>query len=74
MKKIYYIKCNKNGKFKNPKIYILDKILVLFIICFKRSSKDAKIFKGEESSKVFKILGLVGLPHLLKILKSPKIW
>ena len=75
MKKLYCVICRKCRKFEKPKIsYLLEKTLVVSIICNKCENKDAKIFKGEESSKAFKILGLVGLPHLLKILKSPKIW
>ena len=36
MKKIYWIKCIKYRKFKNPKIlYIFDKTLALSIICGK---------------------------------------
>ena len=39
MKKIYWIKCIKYRKFKNPKIlYIFDKTLVLSIICGKCSA------------------------------------
>ena len=34
MKQIYFIKCKKYRKFKNPKIsYIFDKTLVRSIIC-----------------------------------------
>ena len=43
MKKPYYIKYNKYGKFRNPKIsYIFDKTLVLSINCDKCHSKDEK--------------------------------
>ena len=60
MKKIYCIKCKKYKKFKNPKIsYIFDKTLSLSFICDKCCSKDAKIFKEEESIKILKILGLI---------------
>ena len=38
--------CNKYRKFNNPKIsYILDKALVLFIICDNSDSNDKKYFK-----------------------------
>ena len=51
MKKIYYIKYIKYGKFKNTKIsYVFYKTLALFIICEKRGSKDERIFKeGDET-------------------------
>ena len=38
---------------------ILEKILVLSIICSKCKNGDEKIFKEEELIKIFKILGLV---------------
>ena len=47
-KKIYRFVSGKNKKFKNPKIYILQKT-VHSIICSKCDSKDEKIFKEEES-------------------------
>ena len=46
MKKIYFIRCNKCRKFKNPKIsYILNKALVLSVIYDKCDSSDQKYFK-----------------------------
>ena len=52
MKKIYCIICGNYRKLKNPKIsYILDKTLVLSIICDKCSSEDKKIFKEENQLK-----------------------
>ena len=43
VKKIYFVNCGKNGKFKKPKIsYIFEKTLVLSIIC---SKCEEKIFK-----------------------------
>ena len=51
MTKIYCINCNKFKKFKNPKIYSFDRILVLPIICGKCSSNDEKMFKEEESTE-----------------------
>ena len=46
IKKIYCIKCNNYGKFKNPKTsYIFDKTLVLSIIFHKCGSNNGKIFK-----------------------------
>ena len=42
---IYFIKCSKYRKFKDQKIsYILNKTLVLFIICGKCRSNDKKTF------------------------------
>ena len=43
MKKIYCVVCGKYGKFEKPKIsYILEKALVLSIICSKYKNKDKK--------------------------------
>ena len=48
--------CDKYKKFKKPKVsYILQKALVLSIICSKYSSKIEKIFKEEESIEKFLI-------------------
>ena len=59
MKKIYFIKCNKYRKFKNPKIsYLFNKALVLVIICDKCGSNDEKIF-NKKSIEILKILGLI---------------
>ena len=43
MKKIYCVICSKYRKFE--KIKILEKILVLSIICSKCKNEDEKIFK-----------------------------
>ena len=60
MKKLCSIICYKYRKFEAPKIsYILYKTLVLFIICSKCKNEDEQIFKGEESVKKLKILGLI---------------
>ena len=60
MKKIYFIKCVKYKKFKDPQIScIFDKALVLSIICDKCGSNDEKLFKEEESIEILKILGLI---------------
>ena len=49
MKKLYCVISNKNGKFEKPKIsYLLEKILVLSIICSKCTNEDEKTFKEEE--------------------------
>ena len=70
MKKIYCVVCGKFKKFKNPKLsYILQKTLVLSIICSKCDSKDEKIFKEEQSIKTLTNPGLINNtePH-------QKIW
>ena len=60
MKKLYCVICHKCRKFEKPKIsYLLEKTLVVSIICNKCENKDAKIFKGEESIEMLKILELI---------------
>ena len=60
MKKLYSIICGKYRKFEKPKIsYILEKTLILSIICSKCKNEDEKIFKEEESIEILKILGLI---------------
>ena len=60
MKKLYCLICGKYRKFEKPKIsYILEKIIVLSIICSKCINEDEKIFKEEESIDMLKILGLI---------------
>ena len=39
--------------------YILEKTLVLSIICSKSKNEDEKIFKEEESIEILKMLGLM---------------
>ena len=59
MKKLYCVICGKNRKFEKPKISnILEKTLVLSIICSKCKTEDEKIFKEEKSTEILKILGL----------------
>ena len=49
MIKLYYAICGWYRKFEKPKIsYILDKTLVLSVICSKCKNEDEKIFKEEE--------------------------
>ena len=56
MKRIYCMKSFKYSKVKNSKMsYILNKILVLSIIC---GNNNEKIFK-EESIDILKIIGLI---------------
>ena len=49
------IKDFKTLKYHN----ILQRTLVLSIICSKCSNKDEKIFKEEQSIEILKILGLI---------------
>ena len=60
MKKLYCAICGKYRKLEKPKIsYLLEKILVLSIICSKCKNEDEKIFKEEDSIEILKILGLI---------------
>ena len=57
MKKLYCVICNKYRKFEKPKIsHLLDKTLVISIICSRSKNEDEKTFKEEES---IEILGLI---------------
>ena len=45
MKKLYCVICGKDRKFKKPKTsYLLEKTLVLSIICSKCKNEDEKLF------------------------------
>ena len=47
-------------KFEKPKIsYLLEKTLILSIICNKHKNEDEEIFKEEELIEISKILGLI---------------
>ena len=60
MKKLYCIICSKYRKFEKPKIsYLLEKALLLSIICSKCNNEDEKLFKEEESIEMLKIFGLI---------------
>ena len=60
MKKLYCIICCRYRKFEKPKIsYLLEKTLVLSIICSKCINEDEKISKEEDSIEIIKILGLI---------------
>ena len=60
MKKLHCVICGKYRKFEKPKIsYLLEKTLVLPIICSKCKNEDEKIFKEEESIEILKTLGLI---------------
>ena len=59
MKNLYCIICSKYRKIEEPKIsYILEKTLVLSIICSKCKNEDEKIFQ-EESIEILKIMSLI---------------
>ena len=60
MKKLHCVICGKYRKCEKPKIsYLLEKKLVLSIICSKCKNEDEKLFKEEESIEILKILGLI---------------
>ena len=60
MKKIYCVICSKYRKFEKSKIsYLLEKTLVLSIICCKCKNEDEKLFKEEESIEISKFFGLI---------------
>ena len=60
MKKLCCIICGKYRKFEKPKIsYLLEKTLVLSIICSKCKNEDEKIFIEEDLIEILKILGLI---------------
>ena len=59
MKKLYCVIFGKYTKFEKPILCILEKTLVLSIICGKCKNEDEKIFKEEESIEILKILGLI---------------
>ena len=56
MKKLYCVIAVSIANLKNP---VLEKTLVLFIICSKCKNEDWKLFKEEESIEILKILGLI---------------
>ena len=46
--------CGKNRRSEKPKLsYILEKTLVIFIICCKCKDEDEKLFKEEEHYQYF---------------------
>ena len=59
MKKLYWVFCGKYRNFAKPKkSYILEKTLVLSIICSKCKNEDEKLFIEKESIEILIILGL----------------
>ena len=60
MKKLHCVIFSKYRKFEKAKIsYLLEKALVLSIICSKDKNEDEKLFQEEESIEILKILGLI---------------
>ena len=60
MKKLYCVICCKYKKFEKLEIlYLLEKRLVLSIICSKCKNEDEKLFKEVESIEISKIIGLI---------------
>ena len=60
MEELYCVICGKYRKFEKPKIsYLLEKTLVLSIICSKCKNEDEKIFTEEDSIEILKILALI---------------
>ena len=52
MKKLYCAICRKYRKFEKPKTsYLLEKALVLSIICSKWKNEDNKLFKKNNQLK-----------------------
>ena len=74
MKKLYCVICSKCRKFEKPKMsQLLEKTLVLSIICSKCENEDEKIFKEEESTEILKILGLINyIEHIRKYKVMPE--
>ena len=57
MKSLYCVICGKYIKFEKPKIsYLLEKTLVLSIICSKCKNENEKYLKQEKSIEILKIL------------------
>ena len=56
----YIVICGKFRKSEKPRIsYLLEKTLVLSIICSRCVQEDEKLFKEEDSTVLLKILGLL---------------
>ena len=53
MKQLCGVICGKYRKFEKPKtLYLLEKALVLSIICSNPKNEDKKVFKEEESTEI----------------------
>ena len=58
MENLYCVIYGQDRKFEKPKIlYLIEKTLVLSIICSKCKNEDKKLFKEDESIEILKILG-----------------
>ena len=49
MSKLHCIIRGKYKKFEKPKTYVLEKALVMSIICCKCKNEDERLFREEES-------------------------
>ena len=57
---MYYVICGKYRKFEKPEIsYLLEKTLVLSIICDKSKNEEENIFKEEESIEMLKYKSVI---------------
>ena len=60
MKTLFCLICSTYRKFEKPKIScLLEKTLVLSIICSKCKNEDEKLFKEDESIEILKTLDLI---------------
>ena len=60
MKHLSCVICGKYRKFEKPeRSYLLEKTLVLSIICSKSKNEHERLFKEEKSIEILKILGLI---------------
>ena len=60
MKKSYRVICGNYRQHKNLKIsYVVEKTLVLSIVCSTCKNEDEKIFEESESIEILKIFGLI---------------
>ena len=66
MKILYCVNCGKYRKFEKLQMsYLLEKTLVLSIICSKCKNDYEKFFKEEKSVEILKTLGLIENIRLL---------
>ena len=57
---MYCVICGTYRKFEKLKIsYLLEKTLVVSIICKKCKNEDEKLFKEKESIEILKVLGFI---------------
>ena len=60
MKNLYCVICGNYRKLEKPKIsHLLEKALVLSVICLKCKNEDEKLFKEEKSSEILTFFGLI---------------